>query len=133
MKKDCWAKGGGASSSSAPTSPKGGKGGKREASSLEQPGDEPEGEANGLDLCALSSTARMSTTTSFAKRVALKRRELGGEINLLKCNFDTGASVTAIPKRYKREETGVGKGTFKTASGELINNYGPVKIGGYDM
>ena len=133
MKKDCWAKGGGASSSSAPTSPKGGKGGKREAASLEQPGDEPEGEANGLDLCALSSTARVSTTTSFAKRVAIKRRELGGEINLLKCNFDTGASVTAIPKRYKREGTGGGKGTFKTASGELINNYGPVKIGGYDM
>ena len=41
MKKDCWAKGG---STSAPTSPKGGKGGKRAAASLEKSG-EPEGEA----------------------------------------------------------------------------------------
>ena len=63
---------------------KGGKGGKREAASLEQPGDEPEGEDGNSKEIHASNRAE-------------------------------------------------GKGTFKTASGELINNYGPVKIGGYDM
>ena len=50
----------------------------------------------------------------------------------LKCNFDTGASITAVPKKY-HENLQEQSNLFKTASGELIRNYGPVGVVGYDV
>ena len=49
----------------------------------------------------------------------------------LKCNFDTGASITAVPKKY--HENLQEKSNSFAASGELIRNYGPVGVVGYDV
>ena len=50
----------------------------------------------------------------------------------LKCNFDTGASITAVPRKY-HENPQEKSNSFKTASGELIRKYGPVGVVGYDV
>ena len=73
MKKDCWAAGGAAGGKSKGKQ----KGKKKDAAALEE---EPEGEANGLELCALSntsSTARPWAVSPLAKNMRAKREAAG--------------------------------------------------------
>ena len=147
-RRDCWSK---------PQHSSGGKGKGRgkEANSLDgnQPEQEPQKEANGLEICAISamtedegnSRSRSPTPGSedwstVSRRVrSYAGSEESAVINgfneehpgWVKCNLDTGASVTAIPKEFK--PNGVpGQEAYKTASGELIHNYGKVRIRGTD-
>ena len=98
---------------------------------------------------------RQTTVEKSLKRVTLvekDEKEIKGEINSfenwgeqsqsgswtkLTVNFDTGAAVTAVPRSL--EESGFVKGdamkmsrTYKTASGELLEDEGGVTVRGYD-
>ena len=61
-----------------------------------------------------------------------EKKESGGRgKGWIKCNFDTGASVTAFPKKYSANQSPTAT-SFKTASGEMIPSYGAMKISGKD-
>ena len=176
-KRDCWSKPGGSHK---------GKGRGRDANSLDQPEQEPNKEASGIELCALEgvhqpqgsasraallaegvhqpqgpaanaallaekeeevevevgSPAPNSEDWSTVTRVRPKSESPSGEPGRIysfseehpgwiKCNLDTGASVTAIPVEYKPHAE-LTSDSFKTASGELIMDYGKVKLEGRD-
>lgn len=53
-------------------------------------------------------------------------------VEWLKCNFDTGAAITAIPKQLAPDGGKPSEATYKTASGEMIHDYGSVAITGED-
>jgi hypothetical protein len=51
----------------------------------------------------------------------------------IRCNLDTGASVTVFPKKMFEEDTLEEDGMkLKTASGEVINGYGETTLHGRD-
>ena len=135
MKKDCWAAGGGASQQ------KGGKGKgsggspkKKDANSWEEnKEDAQKGEASGLELCALGDFAQREKekrSRSISTKKSL-RSEDQDDPRWLKCNLDTGASVSAFPRKFRPDGQKF-SGQFKTASGQMINNYGPVVVEGID-
>ena len=53
------------------------------------------------------------------------------ESEWMKVNFDTGAAVTAIGKKYATGESGNGV-NYRTATGEYVEDQGPAIIAGTD-
>ena len=71
------------------------------------------------------STVKFSTAT-FASRAS------GSEDGWIKCNLDTGASISAFPRKYKPQAAPSEAGGFRTASGELIKDYGKIRLRAWD-
>ena len=55
-----------------------------------------------------------------------------GNTEWQKFNYDTGAGITALPPKFAVEATGQTEHYYKTASGELIPDYGTTKLRGID-
>ena len=152
---DCWQKAGKGGSKNSGKKGDGKKGGgKKNLRSWEnaEDGNQEETQETGEELCSfekvrgLASLERVSgpdpaptptpTRTTTTTATTSRTSDLGGfdgdNGEWIKCNFDTGAADTAIPRKYKTGpavETGT---TFRTASGELVPGYGSGALRGGD-
>ena len=140
LKKDCWSKpNGGKGSGDKGGKGKGGKskgkGKGKSAGSFEVDGNENQewtetaenAEADGTWLASLDKVTKAKDN--------VKVKELGAVDagnGWIKCNFDTGAADTAIPKTLATGTLGTSDVTYKTASGELVPGYGPGVLAGND-
>ena len=82
-----------------------------------------------------ASASRRSTSfaSSQARSTARSSTYRSEDGEWLKLNLDTGASVTAIPRKYCAGAVPQDTKGFKTASGEVIANYGKYFIEGVDQ
>eukprot|EP00435_Cladocopium_sp_Y103_P034158 s1161_g8.t1 len=125
-KSECYSKGKG----------KGGgqpKGNGKNASSVEQPEPEQKPEnASGLDLCMLEEIKSEDPTSRHSDGSQSPVSSVCSvDPPWIKCNLDSGASITVFPKSLfpEKDPSGV---RLKTASGEMINGYGDGVIYGKD-
>ena len=118
---------------------------KGSANSLDNPEPEPPADAGGLDLCTITSsptpsrtsrvsTSRMSRVTDIpffeeegeeSRAASDREASVASTVNSLdegwiKCNLDTGASVTVFPRRMFNNVDEPNDVRLKTASGEII-------------
>ena len=130
---------------------------KGSANSLDNPEPEPPADAGGLDLCTITSsptpsrtsrvsTSRMSRVTDIpyfeeegeeSRAASDREASVASTVNSLdegwiKCNLDTGASVTVFPRRMFNNVDEPNDVRLKTASGEIIRGYGTTSIRGKD-
>ena len=88
----------------------------------------PEGGPPGGRAAIASVAVSLATTNAVS---ASGGRERGSQDQRVEVNFDSGAAVTVVPTKY-------GRGTqkpreemkFKTASGQNIPDYGPIRLKG---
>jgi hypothetical protein len=131
--KDCWSKSSGGQGAGKGKDAKGkGKGKSKDANAVDAVGaSQPEPEAGSLDLCSILDTLNASATDSLGEVNSLEANSLDDE--WLKLNYDTGAAMTAFPLEVAEGKNLKDTGEhFKTASGQLISDKGPVTIKGKD-
>ena len=145
LSKDCWqGKGKGGGGSKGGGKAKGGKGGKGKGKSKgksagsfevdgndyndawqwdqqEQAAGEPE------ELCSLEKVVNGNLPSQVKDLSAMDAGE-----GWIRCNFDTGAAETAIPKTLSNGPLVASNVTYKTASGELVPGYGLGTLEGGD-
>ena len=151
-KSECWAaQGKGKKGKGGGTGPGSGKGSnnKNSANSLDLPEPEPRPDANGLglctmDLCTLEESRSPTRNSSYmsparspradGERGSATERSASSvessdsvEKPWIKCNLDTGTSVTVFPRSMfeSGEPTDM---RLKTASGEVVKAYGKATL-----
>ena len=87
--------------------------------------DSPWAREDDTEAVSEVTSARYSTA-SFASRIS------GNKDGWIRCNLDTGASISAFSRKFKPQAVATDSKGFRTASGELIQDYGKIRLRAWD-